>query len=74
MTVFNDDNLSLNKENAAIVKSLNAKALYVNYKDLMALIEQPDVTLVLEAFELVEASALSEPIHAFEFQFALKFI
>ncbi len=32
------------------------------------------MTLVLEAFELVEASALSEPVHAFEFQYTLKFI
>jgi len=74
MTVFNDDNLSLNKENAAIVISLNAKTLHASYRDLIALIEQPNVSIVLEAFELVEASALSEPIHPFEFQFTLKFI
>jgi hypothetical protein len=41
---------------------------------LFALIESPDVTIVLAAFELVEASALSEPINGFEFRFALNFI
>jgi len=67
MTVFNDDNLSLNKENAAILLTLKANPLYINYKDLIFLIEQPEISLVLEAFELVEASALSEQIHPFEF-------
>lgn len=74
MTIFNDDNLSLNKENAALQQASNSKALYVTYQDLFALIESPDVAIVLAAFELVEASALSEPINGFEFRFALNFI
>lgn len=74
MTIFNDDNLALKKENASILQSINSPPLYINYADLFALIEHPDVSLVLEAFEIIEASALSEPVHTFEFNFALKFI
>jgi hypothetical protein len=48
--------------------------LYISYNDLMSLIESPDINLVLSAFEIIEASAETEPIHRFEFTFALKFI
>jgi hypothetical protein len=40
----------------------------------MLLIKSPDVSLVLEAFELIEASAATEPINQFEYTYALEFI
>jgi len=44
------------------------------YRDLMLLIKSPDVSLVLEAFELIEASAATELINQFEYTYALEFI
>ena len=48
--------------------------LSIIYRDLLLLIKSPDVSLVLEAFELIEASAATEPINPFEYTYALEFI
>lgn len=41
---------------------------------MLALIRSPEVAIVLEAFQLIESSQVSEPVHKFEYAFALQFI
>ena len=46
----------------------------MHYQDLMTIIKSPDVDMVLEAFEMIEAVAATEAISPFEYEFAFEFI
>lgn len=44
------------------------------YEDLLTLIKSPDVSLVLETFEIIESMGPGEVVSPFEYKFALEFI
>lgn len=74
MVVFSDSMIKLQPLHEAELAKICELPLTIMYQDLMLLIKSPDVSLVLESFELIEASAATEPINAFEYTYALEFI
>ena len=74
MTVFGETALKLQPLHAEELAKLCEHPLVLDYSDMMALITSPDVSLSLHTFELIEASAPSELVAPFEFEFALTFI
>lgn len=74
MTMFTDTHIQLTKVHADHVASVKGAPLEIRQEDLLAIIKTPDSAMVLGAFELIESSALSEPVHSFEYTFAYTFI
>jgi len=72
--MFTDTTLQLRKEHSDLLETLKGPNLEIKLDDLLLLIKSSDVTLVLEALQLIESAVLSEPIHDFEYTFAYEFI
>ena len=74
MTLFAESMIKLQPLHEAELAKICDLPLAIMYHDLMLLIKSPDVSIVLEAFELIEASAATEPVNKFEYTYALEFI
>jgi len=74
MVTFTDTSIVLSKVHADHLASIKGPALQITFDDLLALIKLPDTQLVLDTFQLIEGPNWSEPVHNFEYTFALAFI
>lgn len=74
MLQFTETHITLQKQHQDHLNSVKGAPLLISFADLSELIKSPDSQVVLDAFQMIEAANWTEPIHPFEYDFAIAFI